>query len=83
MPQIMGIMPTLIILAVNAGFTRRDDFYSHAPKTHTLQFASHPPDTNTTLETLSISERRDSNDAPAALPFHEQSSKTFAADESE
>ncbi|CCM05309.1 uncharacterized protein FIBRA_07523 [Fibroporia radiculosa] len=82
MPQIMGIMPTLVILAVNAGFTRRDDFYSLAPQTHTVQFASQPPNTNPTMGTLSISERRESNDASVAHSFYEPSSKTFADDKS-
>lgn len=45
MPQITGLMPTLIVLAVNSGITQKDEYYSkpHSVNTHIqpLQFAPH------------------------------------------
>ncbi|CCL98627.1 uncharacterized protein FIBRA_00629 [Fibroporia radiculosa] len=45
MPQAMGIMPTLIVLAVTSGYTRNDDFYKAKTSvvSISMRFASEHP----------------------------------------
>jgi len=55
MPQIMGILPTLIVLAVNAGFTRRDEYYNTS---HSVSMSFAPndslPATSTAVTSSSV-----------------------------
>jgi len=50
MPQLMGILPTLIVLAVNTGFTRKDSYYTEYP-TQPIAFSA-TRQGSTTLDTV-------------------------------